>query len=505
MFWRTVYGLSEQSFVLRVLAPFIRLAERWGGESLARRFTKTVTCFLLLTSPPHIGYVHLHLSRLYWRLRRHARRSHIIPGRPPEGTRLRPQRVGILGYLVGHGPKSLMDKFPEDVELYVFDVQTDLGYRAEWLNARVDHYIPLVLRPGTIQRPLCAGWEGGDYTPLVPEKSASNRDLVVAAAQLINQASLDLLIIIGHEREWHTYDLVDLIETPCIVHMCNSSDLLHHEKISFYIYTQPQAGYDLKEKQLISAATQSPFTSKTIYPGALYYDPRGVDLNCSVPAWADREPLIVFHGPLYKLGTSPVIRIVAQLLADDSALDFVFMGRLENRSGLLASLEKVAEHYGVNGRMHYAGNFLAMWDASGSVVGPEWDKILSSLRRARLEPDPFPLGGGQARFQAYLNGTPSVHMGVRLDLARRWLKQDGLVEVPALLIPNGTAYSQNTYLDLCRRCLYDQGFADQLAAEQRAVARVVSDSSAYWQRLFDSYRDWSEAAHPNATIVSRTG
>jgi hypothetical protein len=88
-------------------------------------------------------------------------------------------------------------------------------------------------------------------------------------------------------------------------------------------------------------------------------------------------------------------------------------------------------------------------------------------------------------------------MGVQLELSHRWLKQDGLVEVPALLIPNGTAYSQKAYLDLCRRCLYDQSFADQLATEQRAVARVVSDGSAYWQRLFDSYRDWIKTVQMN--------
>ncbi|MBN1877630.1 MAG: hypothetical protein JXA33_25630 [Anaerolineae bacterium] len=490
IFWRTVYGISEHPLVLCLVTPFIRLAARWGGEALARRLTKAITHFLLLTPPQHIGYVHLHLSRLYWLLRRQAKQPQVIPSQPLDTLQERPRKVGILGYFVGHGPKSLLDQFPDDVELYVFDVQTDLGYRAEWLQTRVNHYIPLLLRQATIKRPLLAGWEETNYVPLLPEEHASPRDLVAAAAESINQAALDLLMIIGHEREPHTYELVDLIETPCMVHICNSSDLLHHEKVSFYMYTQPQAGYYLKEKQLVCAATQAPFTAKAVYPAALYYDPRGIDLNDPLPTWTDRDPLIVFHGPLYKLGTSPVIDMIAQLLSDDSTLEFVFMGRLENRSYLLSTIEKVGKHYGVAARIHYAGNFLATWDASGSVVGPDWDKIISYLRRARLEPNPFPLGGGQARFQAYLNGVPSIHMGVQLELSHKWLKQDGLVEVPALLIPNGTAYSQKEYLDLCRRCLYDQIFADQLASEQFAVARAASDGSAYWQRLFDSYRDW---------------
>ena len=505
VFRRLVYGMSGHPFVIRLVAPFIRLVERLGGESLARRFTKAITSFLLLTPPPRIGYVQLHLSQLYWRLRRQAKHPHITPSKPLDEVQLRPQRVGVLGYFVGHGPKSLIDKFSKDVELYVFDVQTDQGYRAEWLRTRVNHYIPLVLRPGAVKRPLREGWEGTGYGPLLPEEGLAGRDLVMAAAAVINQATLDLLVVIGHEQEWHTYELVDRIETPCIVHICNSSDLLHHEKVSFYMYTQPQAGYYLKQKSLVSAATQAPLTSRAVYPSALYYDPRGIDLNGSLPAWADREPLIVFHGPLYKLGSSPVIHLIAQLLRDDTALEFVFMGRLENRSYLLSTIEKVGKRYGVAGRMHYAGNFLAMWDASGSVVGPDWDKIVSYLRRARLEPDPFPLGGGQARFQAYLNGTPSIHMGVQLELSHNWLKQDGLVEVPALLIPAGTAYSQETYLDLCRRCLYEQGFADTLAVEQRAVARVVSDGAAYWQRLFDSYRDWIETIHFKGLAQPRPG
>jgi len=331
-------------------------------------------------------------------------------------------------------------------------------------------------------------WANTGYQPIVYGPEVSDAELVACAAQAINDAHLDMLMIYGHERENHTYALLDLIDTPCIVHLCNSPDIIHHEKVSYYIYTHPEGKYYLQGHQLFCAATQAPFSSKRMYPGSLYYDPRGFDLNAPVPLWAERDPLIVFHGALYKLAKSDVLDIIMQLLHEDSALEFVFMGRTDRQNWQLPRIESRAKRYGVASRVHYAGNFLARWDVTCSQVVPDWDKIVAYLQRARLYANPFPYGGGQARFQNYAAGVPCIHMGVEFGVSRGWRQY--LVEVPALLVPSGTAFSQAEYLALCQRCLHDEEFANQLIEEQRVVGRRASDPSVYWGQLFDSYDDW---------------
>ena len=492
LFWHVLYWLASQPWLVNTIAYFISHTHRFLGEKTARRLTKFLAFLLTAAIPfPPIGYDVLHTSRLYWQLHRRWYQSKPIPKNPHVSPTDRPLRVGIFGTLIGKAPRSLYKAIPPQMEVFVFDLlNPKIGYHARWLKLLVQQYRPLALQKAPPQDVLIKGDVHPDYQPIIKETAVPESRLIHQAAEAINQAQLDVLIILGQERTPQAYQLVDLINTPCIAHFCNSSDIFHHEKIDFYLYTQPEAGYYVKGQRLFCAATQAPFTQKVVYPSELYYDPRTLDLEAPISTWAEREPLIIFHGPLYKLANSPVLETICTLLQKDTALEFVFMGRTGPQDWELAKIETTAKRYGVQARTQYAGYFLSWWDKTGTKVGPDWDKIVNYLQRARLEPNPYPIGGGQARFQAYSFGLPTVHMGVRFNIKRGWLKQPGWVEVPALQVPMGTAYSQEEYIELCRRCLYEETFANQLSNEQRAVARRVSNSSNYWQQILTAYRDW---------------
>ena len=116
--------------------------------------------------------------------------------------------------------------------------------------------------------------------------------------------------------------------------------------------------------------------------------------------------------------------------------------------------------------------------------------MLSYLRQARLAPDPWPYGGGASRFEGYLAGVPSVHMGLRVDRASWRQRQHSVVEVPLLHVPAATATSTDEYRALCRRCLYDEEFADGLISEQLRVAEAASDSGGWWGEFVELYEEW---------------
>src|SRR5207249_546271 len=118
------------------------------------------------------------------------------------------------------------------------------------------------------------------------------------------------------------------------------------------------------------------------------------------------------------------------------------------------------------GQVRYEGSFSGLRGSDGHIDDPGWKRLVSLLGRARLSPDPWPVGGGSSRVESYLLGTPCVHMGVRFDPASWGRPQYSECEVPALLIPSGTAYSWDEYRSLCKKCLYDKAFADALVAEQ---------------------------------------
>ena len=41
--------------------------------------------------------------------------------------------------------------------------------------------------------------------------------------------------------------MFELLDTPCIVHVCTGSDLMHHPRVAYHVFTQPEFGYGLRE------------------------------------------------------------------------------------------------------------------------------------------------------------------------------------------------------------------------------------------------------------------
>ena len=474
---------------MQTIRSLVELTRRLGGGKVALRFSRALAYLLTghLKRPP-AGYVDLRTSQVFRSL--HHQSANPKPAR--QILRRAAPRTGVLGQWVGYGPRALFAAFPHSrAELHVFDMQAPDGYRAEWLRNSAPHYTPLALEPTKIEESFQEGWHDTGYEPLKTPRGASTLELASEAATIINAANLDLLMIYGQERKDYTYCLLDQLDIPCIVNLCNSVDLIHHEKVSYYIFTHPQADYYPQGTRLWNARTQQYFTDKYVYRGNLFYDTRGINLTGSVPGWEAREPLIIYHGALYKLAQSPSLEMTMALLSDDHRLEFILMGRTDGQNWQLHRIEKAARKYDVQGQVHYLGNLIARWDSTGTKVVPDWPIIVSYLRRARLYANPFPCGGGQARFQCYATGVPSVHMGVDFGIVRGWRRH--LLEVPAFLVPEGTAYTPTAYARLCRQCLYDASYANGLIQKQLQVARVASNPTAYWEQLLTSYEDWTDA------------
>lgn len=283
------------------------------------------------------------------------------------------------------------------------------------------------------------------------------------------------------------YELLDAVTTPCIAHYCSTSDLLHHEKIDVQIYWQPEADYLIRGSQLFCCTTErlAPFGSVRQVRG--FYDRRGMNPS-TVRPWKGREPLIVFHGSLDKLEGREYLTTVFDLLREDKALQFLYVGK--DIGTALKNVTQASRKAGVEGQVHYEGEFSPVRNEEGAIPDDGWLKMLSYLQRARLAPDPWPIGGGSSRFEGYVAGVPSVHMGLRVDRAIWRRRQPSVCEIPLLLVPSGTATTIEEYRRLCRSCLYDEEFADRIIAEQLSIADAASDPQAWWDELLTVYEEW---------------
>lgn len=460
LLWRAIYGVLEREATVRLAAWAAgALAARRGelaGDALLRRIAGSLS---LGGWPPRNGaWANLHGSRFYWRAERRWR------GRPPRAKRVprelrpgQPLRVGVFGAFSGalSFPRALFEAWPEEHELHVVDLQYK-GALADYLKEVATTYTPILSGP--------AGYD------------------LDRGARALEAADIDLLLVIHHKRE--AYDLLDRVDAPFIMAICTGSDVLHHSHVDLNLYVQPEADSFPHGDRLFCGTTGRPFPHARVASGFLHMDRRGVSISAH-PPWTEREPLMVFHGSLYKLASLPFLHTLCALLAEDRSRRFAFMGKDDG-----ASLRVIMEAFkagGVASQVSYEGVFSAVRGPDGLIHDPGWERLLALLGRARLAPDPWPVGGASARFEAYIRGVPTVHLGVRFDRDAWGRAQPALLEVPYLNVAAAVARSPEEYIALARRCLHDQAYAQAVVDAQLDVARRLTDSKAYWNQVLDAY------------------
>lgn len=460
--WRTLYWLMARRSAVRLAVIGCRAAARAGrGRLTPEDLIERVSHLFLSGWPHHPGtpWINLNVSRFVWHVKRGL--AGVEPASPRPRTRSTARlRVGLLADFrstLSFSP-PFFQAAPSDVDVAVFDV-AGRDRAAGYLSSHVERY------------------EALDYVD------------TASIVDAVERADLDILLFDVYKAD--IYSVLDGITVPCVVDLGSTANLTFHPRVSFRIYALQQADYLIERNRLFCATSESIFDEGiVVHPGALLFEERGIDPALAKP-WQQRDPLIVYHGKLYKLSDSYLAAIL-ELLAADSDLQFVAVGRDEGNH--LDRIAGQAARYRVSGQFHYEGAFRLTRNAQGEVDDPSWLHVIDLLGRARLAPDPWPLGGGYSRVEAYLAGAPVVHMGIRTDRSS-WRRPQLAVtaDQPALEIPAATAYTVEEYVATARRLLYDEQSADELARRQVELALKLTDGAAYWRQIIAPYRAWREA------------
>jgi hypothetical protein len=377
-------------------------------------------------------------------------------------------RIGVVGSLsrAFAFPPELFAAAPAEVELFFFDI----AWGAEL--------------PATYLRDL------GSYSAH-PVSASTRADDLAALGRAITTSEVDILLVLDEKRE--TYDLLDSVTCPCVVDIALGAGLLYHPHVSFHVHAEREADYFVAGERMFCGTTRRVFGPDLVFPGWVCYDSRGIDPGARRPV-EEREPLMIFHGALYKANSQPYLEALFGLMHADPDLQLVLMGHDwdgERKGGALEPILARARSCGLAGRVHYDGEFHPIRDeVAGKILDPGWKRLRDHLDRARLAPNPWPVGGAASRVEAYLAGVPVPHLGVRTDPASWGRPQDGGGEIPILLAESTTSWTPDGYIDLCRRMLYEDRFAEQVVTDQIEIAARATDRAAYWELLLDCYRHW---------------
>jgi hypothetical protein len=482
--WRAVYGVFESDAIVAIATIAVGAGSMLFGRAVGARFDGWFDRLLVRSGwPYHVrGWTNLHMARALTRIqRRRGVAVHTVTQAVGVHGRHRGEsgrlRIGVIGAFRGllSFPAELFRRAPSDVEVVAFDIP----YRG---------------RGASFLEPYVSA-----YAPVLADEPMMSASAIERAARRILEHDCDVLLNVNEKLP--AYDLIDALDHSRITHYCNGSEPLYHDKVQLQFYPQPEADYFVRNQRLFCTTTRTDFCRSWFVPIAPYYDLRTIDAGAA-PGWQPREPLVTFHGSLYKLASPGYLEVLFRLLSEDRALSFRFMGK-DNGSALAYILD-CARRWNLGDRVSYEGEFQSDRDADGEVSDPGWIRMQTLLRRARLQANPWPLGGGSSRVEAYACGVPCIALRTSFE-ERHWnAPQPVVCDVPAIHALSGTALDAEDYLDRCRRCLYDEAWFDRVAAEQQSVLRTLTDPARWWLDVIDAYRTWiqSPSAGPQLAAAS---
>jgi hypothetical protein len=453
-------GIYDWRWLRALFAVLIRVVRLTGSEPRALHVLHMFGDRLVWSGWPFSqGWVNLHASRFSTHVEHAVWGLPATPSRPISARPNQPLKVGVLCnfHLTLGTQKPLFERVPKDViELHLFD--------------------------------RFAGHSGAAYlAPYAASYHALKNDTPEEFADAINRVQPDLLLSLVPRSI--AYRMFELIDTPCIAHVCTGSDLMHHPRVSYHVFTQPEFGYGLRDGRVHCAFTDRPFGDVKGYASWLVCDARDLDRGPR-RRWAAREPLIAWHGSLYKLCSDRFLDVIFDVLEKHRDARFEYFGR----GAQVAEIARRAEARHVGSRVVHRGVAGFARNGSGELQPETFAALRDTLSRARVWPDSFPIGGGSARFEAYVSGVPSVHMAPTADPPKGPYEDGSLLELPWLEASNGVAHSRDEYAAMIERCLVDQAFAESLIAAQDAVTAAVLDADGWWRHMRACYDDWSRSA-----------
>jgi len=453
-------GLFEWRWLRSAFGLLLRVIRSLAGETRAQGVHYMFAARVVWSGWPFTqGWVSVHASRFAATVEHKVWGLPQVAVRPPAPISNRPLRIGLLCnlHLTLGTQRPLFEAVPRDaIELHLFD---------RW-----------------------AGHAGAEYlSPFAASYHALKNDSPEVFADAINKAAPDILLsMLPRSIAYRTFELID---TPCIASVCTGSDLMHHPRVAYHVFTQPEFGYRVRDGEVFCDFTGRPFGGARAFESGLVCDARG--LNAAPRrSWREREPLIVWHGSLYKLRAPRFLDLIFELLVLNPNVRFEYFGR----GPQVDDLARRAAAHGVADRLCHRGVAGFARDHHGELQPDTFAELRDALSRARFWPDSFPVGGASARFEAYVAGVPSVHMAPTADPPHGPYEDGSLLELPWLSAGAGVARSRDHYFEMAQRCLRDDAFADALVAEQDAVVAAVSDARAWWMHMRRCYDTWRQTA-----------
>lgn len=358
-------------------------------------------------------------------------------------------RIGLIGNLSGISmtPPSFLDFFAySEHKLYVFDVsgQDLLSKKSKYHHA-------------------LSYWVGKDKWKNL-EQICDN----------INKEELDLVVIA--DTMAFSSCVASRIKAKAIYYYSFGSGVLPKIKGLTNILCQPQIDFELSENCVYSYNSNRHLEVARTIAISGYYDRRNIAVDTIKKSSGDFK-YIFYHGSIYKILNYSFLKSISRILSSQVDLKFVYIGK--GTFSQLFRIKLFLLFFGISKRCIYLPH---MQYSRG-----EFWSLGEILGKSIVYLNPWPVGGGAARFEAYAYGVPVAHLELSQNQSVGKNKSSTVVDVLGFKNEFSTNISRSDYVEFVIRVIEDLSFRKMVINEQSKKLEYLSSSTRWWNQVIEDY------------------
>lgn len=208
------------------------------------------------------------------------------------------------------------------------------------------------------------------------------------------------------------------------------------------------------------------------------YDKR--DLKIDYQVREKHNNFIFVHGNLRKLLNPEFLDIVSKILKNDRDRKFVFMGFESPKN--LKKIKMFFKKNKLSSQVEYLGNFRQKKDENGMINDPNWKLCKKLLKKSAVFLNPFPMGAGSSRMEAFASGIPVIDLIVDDNNLKETYKNRDYV-YRKIDKKQGSSCSKKEYYELAEEVFKNKKLRKNIIHEQYKIVSEYMDEKVFWHKI----------------------
>jgi|688.fasta_scaffold11186_9 hypothetical protein len=359
-------------------------------------------------------------------------------------------KIGIVGNLSGNTmtPVSFLDFFASSThKLYVYDISgEDLLLKKSKFHHVFSH------TPGKDK------WK--NLEQICENINKDDLDFVVIADTMVFSACI----------------ASRLAATAIYYYSFGSGVLPKIERLT-NILCQPQIDFQVRQNCVYSFNLMRNLEASRTISIAGYYDRRGIAIE-PVNEYSANLKIVFYHGSIYKILNFSFLKSVSHILLSQVDLKFMFVG--QGTVIQLLRLKLTLFILGISKQCLYLPHI--------KYSQGEFGNLGEILSKSLVFLNPWPVGAGAARFEAYASGIPVAHLELFDSQKLKKTKSRTVVDVLGFETKINKNRSIDDYVGFVLKAVNDSTFREKILDEQLENVEYLSSSTRWWNQVIEDFR-----------------